>query len=549
MNSNTLPSTLRSACALLLISGALQAQTSAQVTDWAESQRILPAELAFLQGTGRAIAVDGGRMVLGDPADDEGNLAGVGSVSWFERVGETYVLRERLRGAQLAAGDFYGSAVDLQSLVLAVGAPHADLGAVQDAGLVELWSVAVSPATRLITLSAPQLAGAEFGASLSLDLPRMAVGAPGEDGGRGAVYYFGQVGGGWALLERLQPAELQPGDRFGSTVSAQGNRVVVGAPQRAQGSLVNAGAVYIYDQSLLGLQLGARFDGSVADARLGESISQDAVSVVAGAPGANEVRLWEGGVGTYSVSATLTGSVPGAAFGSAVALNNGLLAIGSPEDSSIVFRSGSVQLYARAAGAWSPLATLRAGGFQTLYGSAIALGDELVLGGAPGMFGGGFFSVGGGVVHEPRLQRLCSGSQVPCPCNSGSHGCVNSTGQGARLDGSGATSLVVDGLTLQASGLPNGFCALFQGTERSMPTAFGDGVLCVGGTLVRLGSVRAQAGVASWPPAGTTPLAQLGAVAAPGVRLYQAWYRDGVPGFCTVASFNTTDSVRAVWRP
>jgi hypothetical protein len=332
------------------------------------------------------------------------------------------------------------------------------LGAVQDAGLVELWSMAVSPATRLITLSAPQLAGAEFGVAVSLDLPRMAVGAPGEDGGRGAVYYFGQVGGGWALLERLQPAELQPGDRFGSTVSAQGNRVVVGAPQRAQGSLVNAGAVYIYDQSLLGLQLGARFDGSAADARLGESISQDAVSVVAGAPGANEVRLWEGGVGTYSASATLTGTVPGAAFGSAVDLNNGLLAIGSPEDSSIVFRSGSVQLYARAAGAWSPVATLRAGGFQTLYGSAIALGDELVLGGAPGMFGGGFFSVGGGVVHEPRLQRLCSGSQVPCPCNSGSYGCVNSTGQGARLDGSGATSLVADGLTLQASGLPNGFC-------------------------------------------------------------------------------------------
>jgi hypothetical protein len=298
------------------------------------------------------------------------------------------------------------------------------------------------------------------------------------------------------------------------------------------------------------LQLGARFDGSVADARLGESISQDAVSVVAGSPGANEVRVWDGDLGSYTATASISGSVPGAAFGSAVALKDGLLAVGSPEDSSIVFRSGSVQLYARSTGGWSSLTTLRAGGFQTLYGSAIALGDELVLGGAPGMFGGGFFSVGGGVVHEPRFQRLCGGTQVPCPCSSSNYGCVNSTGQGARLDGSGSTSLAADGLTMQASGLPNGFCALIQGSVRATtPNLFGDGVLCVGGTLVRLGAVSAQAGVAVWPPAGTTPLAQVGGVLAPGVRLYQAWYRDGVPGYCTVESFNTTDSLRVIWRP
>lgn len=531
--------------ALALLAAAAQAQTA----DWAESQRILPAEPAFLQGTGRAIAVDGARMALGDPADDEGSSAGAGSVSWFQRGGELYTLQARLRAPTIAPGDFYGSALDLQGAVLAVGAPGRESGVSQDNGEVLVYALAAGGATLSATLAGPPADNAQFGAALSLDQGRLAVGAPGEDGGRGAVYVYGSLGGAWTLVQRLQPAELVVGDQYGASVSLRGNRLVVGAPQRTAAGLLNAGSAYVYDQSLLGWLLAVRSDGAAADARLGASLAQDASRVVVGAPGANLAQVWTGGLGSYALETTLAGSVPASSFGAAVALKDGLLAVGAPDDSTIVFQSGSVRLHALGAGGWSGIATLRAGGFQTLYGSALDLGDDLVLGGAPGMFGAGYFSVGGGVVHEPRLQRLCSGPSLPCPCGAGARGCVNSAGQSARLDGVGSTSLAADGLTLEAGGVTRGFTAFLQSTERGGPSPFGDGVLCLGATPVRLGTVEALNGIIQLPGVGGPSISTLGGVTTPGPRVYQAWYRDGAPGYCTSASFNATDALRIVWRP
>lgn len=531
--------------ALALLATAATAQTS----DWAESQRILPAEPAFLQGTGRAIAVDGAFMALGDPADDEGSFSGVGSVSWFQRSGELYSLQARLRAPTIAAGDFYGSAVDVQGALLAVGAPGRESGAGQDNGEVLLYALAQGGATLAATLAGPVSDGAQFGASLSLDQGRIAVGAPGEDGGRGAVYIYGSLAGAWSLVQRIQPAELVAGDQYGASLSLLGNRLVVGAPQRTASGLVNAGSAYIYDQSLLGFLQSLRCDGAVADARLGAATAQDAARVVVGAPGANQAQVWAGGLGSYALETILVGAVPGSSFGAAVALKDGLLAVGAPDDSSIVFQSGSVRLHASGPAGWTTTATLRAGGFQTLYGAALDLGGDLVLGGAPGMFGAGYFSVGGGVVHEPRLQRLCSGAALPCPCGAGAHGCVNSAGQSGRFEGAGSTSLAADGLTLEASGVTRGFTAFLQSTERGGPLPFGDGVLCLGATPVRLGTREALNGVIQLPVLGGPSISQLGGIVAPGPRVYQAWYRDGAAAYCTSASFNATDALRVLWRP
>lgn len=520
----------------------------AQAGDWAETQRILPAELAFLQGAGEALSVDGARLVLGDPADDEGNLSGVGSVSWYEKSGELYALKARVRGPVLAAGDFYGSAVDVRGARLAVGAPAQDAGVFKDAGAVHLYDL--SGATEALLASLIGVAsGAEFGAAVSLGDGRLAVGAPGEDGGRGAVYVWIEQAGAWNLQARLQPPESQPGDRYGACVALHGTRLVAGAPLRAIAGLDGAGSAWIHELSLVGWQQVARLDGAQADARLGSSVAIDSTRVVVGAPGANLARVWIGGAGIWSEEASLIGAVPGSAFGAAVAVRGALLAVGAPEDSSVVFRSGSVRLHALSGGAWLPAGVLSAGGFQTLYGSALDLDSELVLGGAPGLFGGGFFSVGGGVVHETRVQRLCSGPTLPCPCGAGTAGCVNSAGQSSRLDGAGATSLAADGFTLSASGLPAGACAFVQATDRSAPTPFGDGLLCVAGTRVRLGTRASSGGVASLPAPGGASLSQLGGLVASGVRLYQAWYRDGSAGHCTPASFNASDALRVVWRP
>ncbi|MBL8857985.1 MAG: hypothetical protein JNL28_05745 [Planctomycetes bacterium] len=149
------------------------------------------------------------------------------------------------------------------------------------------------------------------------------------------------------------------------------------------------------------------------------------------------------------------------------------------------------------------------------------------------------------------------GTQGACPCgNNGvaGSGCGNSIGAGggAVLNVFGTPSTTTDSLRLQASGMPAGTsCLFFQGTTVDVPTPFGDGLRCIGGTLVRLIVKTAPGGVAQTPAPGSGEPALSSAGMVPiggGTRSYQVWYRDAST-FCTSATFNLTNGILADWAP
>ena len=143
------------------------------------------------------------------------------------------------------------------------------------------------------------------------------------------------------------------------------------------------------------------------------------------------------------------------------------------------------------------------------------------------------------------------GSGTACPCgNTGTanSGCANSTGVGGRLVASGTSSVAVDDLRFTGHDLPPGKPSLlFAGTNSIAGGAgivFGDGVRCVGGSVVRLGVKNANAnGLAFWGPG----LAPAGGWNPGDTRHFQVWYRDPL-GPCG-STFNITSSVRALFVP
>jgi hypothetical protein len=147
------------------------------------------------------------------------------------------------------------------------------------------------------------------------------------------------------------------------------------------------------------------------------------------------------------------------------------------------------------------------------------------------------------------------GSGAACPCaNSGTtagNGCANSVfAAGAVLTdtGTAGASVITDTLALTATNV-TGPGLFFQGTATVLPVTFGDGLLCTGGTLVRIGVVVPSAGVATFPQ-GTQPQIHVaGAVANTNVRHYQFWYRDAAPLFCPSATFNLTNGLTITWGP
>ena len=150
------------------------------------------------------------------------------------------------------------------------------------------------------------------------------------------------------------------------------------------------------------------------------------------------------------------------------------------------------------------------------------------------------------------------GTGTPCPCgNAGApgHGCENSfaTG-GALLTASGSAQVSNDTLLLSGLGMPpTGFALYFQGDSQIAGGAglpFGDGLRCVGGTTIRLGTKTSIGGASSYGgPAGDTPVSVMGMIpAAGGTRHYQIWYRNNA-AFCTPSTFNLSNALTIEWFP
>jgi hypothetical protein len=138
-----------------------------------------------------------------------------------------------------------------------------------------------------------------------------------------------------------------------------------------------------------------------------------------------------------------------------------------------------------------------------------------------------------------------------CPCGNDAalterSGCLNSTGIGAYLDSVTIASISNGSIVLGGSGMPPNSNALyFQGTAAIAGgdgSAFGDGLRCVGGAVVRLGIVQNSSSGTSNRSAPATGLS------VGSTRFYQAWYRNAA-AFCTASTFNLTNGVAATWGP
>jgi hypothetical protein len=145
------------------------------------------------------------------------------------------------------------------------------------------------------------------------------------------------------------------------------------------------------------------------------------------------------------------------------------------------------------------------------------------------------------------------GTGTACPCaNSGAigNGCANSiVPTGANLAATGAASVAADTLVLAGSGMPNSSALYFQGTMQvggGLGTVFGDGLRCVGGTTIRLGTQVNVGGASQYPAGADLPVSVRGMCAPGDVRMYQVWYRNAA-AFCNPEGFNLSNGVEVTW--
>lgn len=149
------------------------------------------------------------------------------------------------------------------------------------------------------------------------------------------------------------------------------------------------------------------------------------------------------------------------------------------------------------------------------------------------------------------------GTGTPCPNNNPGkwgHGCENSVRNGGGLlwaDGMGSVSR--DTITLRVESLPRDSTVLFmQATgcrNNEMGFPFGNGLMCMGGSVRNLGAFRTSDGTAEFPRLGGPSLSKAGSISPTGgERYYQVLYRDSNgPLASSQYNFNLTNAWSITW--
>lgn len=257
----------------------------------------------------------------------------------------------------------FGRALALDGDLLAVGDPLAGPGSPLSGAVFLFRFDETGQANLEATLTPPPgSSGDRFGAALSVDGNRVAIGARFDDdagGNAGAVHVFVRTDGVWGLEQILSGPYLE----LGRAVALDGDTLVATA--------IGTGAVF--ERNAGGWSLSANLEPPVGtpvadDWGVALALSDGAVAV--GSPSAESclgcadssgsVALYDLDYSGPTLVQVLSGPTVGARFGTAVALDGDRLAVGAPQGDGSVAGTGSAHTYLRQAGTWTVEATLHA---------------------------------------------------------------------------------------------------------------------------------------------------------------------------------------------
>jgi len=183
----------------------------------------------------------------------------LGAVYVYIKNGLVWSNEQKIQPNDIAAGDYFGSIVDLNSDgdTLIISSRFEDTGGV-DAGAVYIFvRIGTTWSQQTKFISSDIQASDYFGiwaCSISSDGNTCVVGAYGEDTGgsnAGAAYIFTRSGSTWTQQQKLMASDKQAGDWFGlaCSISDDGNTCIISASGEDTGGS-NAGAAYIFDFNL-----------------------------------------------------------------------------------------------------------------------------------------------------------------------------------------------------------------------------------------------------------------------------------------------------------
>jgi len=360
---------------------------------WPEDQELQAAEIGDTDYFGRSIAANGSTALVGAVYDDEGAFGNAGSVCVFELIGGSWIQVDRLLASDYINSGFFGGSVAMSGDSAIIGSHGFNV----KRGAAYVFVRGPSEWTEEQKLTAPDAAALdEFGYAVAIDGDTAVIGSFRSDHSLltdpGSAYVFTRSGSVWSFEQKLVAGEPAHDDWLGYKVAISGDTVAVAALQHN-----TTGAVYVFTRSGTVWSQEQKLTGSggADDGNFGRWLALSGETLVVGSSttdhsslvNAGAVYVFERTGGTWSEVQRLIPSDAQeyAAFGTSVAMLDDTLLIGATDDVYGVEDAGSAYIFTRSDGVWTEQQELIASNRQegARLGFAVALTAELALVTAP----------------------------------------------------------------------------------------------------------------------------------------------------------------------
>jgi hypothetical protein len=255
--------------------GAIYVFTRTDET-WRRTAKLTAPDAARGDRFGIAVAIDGDRIVVGADMVDAPNRPDAGAAYVFQRDGSRWRLEQKIVTDTPYASQFVGRSVAIDDPWIVLGAP----GAFNDGFVYAFWRrPLLSRWLQKDELEIRDEGSRHFGNSVAVRGSTLLAGDD-DDFGGGAAYVYTRVDGEWTDRVKLVASAPEHGDGFGRSVALADGVAVVGAWHEGVG-----GAAYVFTGSGDRWARRARLTtgNSYPDAKFGSSVAASGDLVLVGA--------------------------------------------------------------------------------------------------------------------------------------------------------------------------------------------------------------------------------------------------------------------------
>ncbi|MDD4148865.1 MAG: MBG domain-containing protein, partial [Bacteroidales bacterium] len=216
---------------------------------------------------GNSVAIDGNLAIVGAWAQDKDAFGGgttlleAGAAYILQNIGGTWVEMQKVVASDRSAGDNFGYSVDINGDYAVVGARKEDHDAIGANSKLDAGSAYIfynntgtwEQHQKIVALD--RNIEDYFGSSVSINGEFIVIGASSEDedvagnnylNSAGSIYVFQNNTTNWVQTQKIVPSDRAAADFFGSSTNIYGNYIIAGAYNKHEISAISAGAAYVF---------------------------------------------------------------------------------------------------------------------------------------------------------------------------------------------------------------------------------------------------------------------------------------------------------------